>query len=90
MNAPSFGRRAQFLSFFESATGAAMVTVLLGGALGQFISCDVQNRVRERDFNDAWLKSRGEQALMARGSFSRRGERCSKRGREHQRRSSST
>jgi hypothetical protein len=57
------------VSFLESTTGTALITIFLGGVLGQFISCDVQNRLRERDFNETWLKSRGEQALAARKEF---------------------
>lgn len=59
------------MGFWQSGSGTALITVLLGGALGQFISCDVQNRLKEREFNDTWLKSRGDQALAARTEFMR-------------------
>ncbi len=45
------------------------MTIVLGGLVGQMISCDVQKRLRERDFDDTWLKARGELALAARKEF---------------------
>ena len=57
------------LTFLGSAGGAALVTVVVGGLAGQLISCDIQNRLKAREFNDAWLKARGDQALLARREF---------------------
>src|SRR5947208_267329 len=57
------------ISLLKSGTGTAFVTVLLGGLLGQFISCGIQNRVKEREFNDAWLKARADQALASRKEY---------------------
>jgi hypothetical protein len=59
---PGPPKKHAVLSFIESAAGTALLTVVLGGLVGQLISCDVQNRLRERDFNETWLKARGEQA----------------------------
>ena len=57
------------LTFLGSAGGAALVTVVFAGFAGQFISCNIQNRLKDREFNDAWLKARGDQALLARREF---------------------
>jgi hypothetical protein len=62
--------------FLESTGGAALVTVLLGGLLGQCITSQVQKGQRarehqqaldlkEREFKQTWLKARGDQALIA-------------------------
>lgn len=61
--------RSRFGEFLASAGGAAIVTVLLGGVAGQLISCNAQRRLQEREFNNAWLKARGDQALTARKEF---------------------
>src|SRR3954468_17795632 len=47
----------------------AIITVLLGGVFAQMISCDAQRRVQQREFNNTWLESRGDQALLARKEF---------------------
>jgi hypothetical protein len=51
--------------FLESSGGAAMITVVLGGIFGQVISLSIQKSVKERDFQQQWLKARGDQALEA-------------------------
>jgi hypothetical protein len=56
-------------TFVDSAGGAALITVLFGGVAAQLISCDAQRRVQQREFNNAWLKARGDQALLARKEF---------------------
>jgi hypothetical protein len=61
--------KSPLLDFVTSAGGTALVTVLLGGVVAQLVSCDAQRRSQERDFNNSWLKSRGDQALVARKEF---------------------
>lgn len=65
---PPQTRRA-LVDFVTSTGGAALFTVLLGGVAAQLISCDAQQRVQQREFNNTWLKSRGDQALLARKEF---------------------
>jgi hypothetical protein len=60
---------SNFGTFVTSAGGAALITVFFGGVAAQLISCDAQRRVQEREFNNTWLKSRGDQALLARKEF---------------------
>lgn len=62
-------RSNAFVDFLASAGGAAAMTILLGGVVGQLVSCDVQRRVQQREFNNGWLKSRGDQALVARKEY---------------------
>jgi len=50
--------------FLESTGGAAMITVLIGGLLGQLITWSVQKGLKEREFQEAWMKARGDQALV--------------------------
>lgn len=57
------------LDLLSSAGGTALVTVLLGGVVAQMISCDAQRRNQQREFNNGWLKARGDQALTARKEF---------------------
>jgi hypothetical protein len=57
------------LAFLGSAGGTALLTVLLGGVVAQMISCDSQRRSQQREFNNGWLKARGDQALTARKEF---------------------
>jgi hypothetical protein len=58
-----------FGDFVKSASGTTLITVLLGGVAAQLISCDAQRRAQQREFNNTWLKSRGDQALLARKEF---------------------
>lgn len=51
--------------FLESAGGAALVTVIVGGILGSLINAWVQNQLKERETNLAIVKARGDQALVA-------------------------
>ena len=62
--------------FMESTGGAALITVLLGGLLGQCITNQIQKgqkdrehqqavALKDREFQQAWLKARGDQALVA-------------------------
>ncbi len=41
--------------FLESSGGTALVTVLLGGLLGQLITSSVQVKQQEREFQQAWI-----------------------------------
>lgn len=54
-----------WLRLLESTGGAALVTVLLGGIAGSVITAVIQNGQKEREFQQEWLKARGEQALLA-------------------------
>jgi hypothetical protein len=51
--------------FLESAGGVAVITVLLTGTLGQCITSRIQEGEKEREFQQAWIKARGDQALVA-------------------------
>ena len=51
--------------FLETTGGAAIITVLIGGVFGQIISSSIQSTLKEREFQQAWLKARGDQALQA-------------------------
>lgn len=58
-------RRPWWQSFLESSGGAAFITVLIGGLLAQWINMYIQDATSTREFNNAWLKARGDQALAA-------------------------
>lgn len=49
----------------EPAVVAALVTVLIGGIAATAITGIIQWRAGVREFNQAWLKSRGDQALLS-------------------------
>jgi len=51
--------------FLDSNVIVALVTVLIGGLFGQCISASIQNSLKEREFQQAWLKARGDQALQS-------------------------
>jgi len=51
--------------FLDSRVVVALVTVLIGGLLGQCISASIQTSLKEREFQQAWLKARGDQALQS-------------------------
>jgi hypothetical protein len=51
--------------FLESAGGAALITVAIGGLFGTVLTAMIQVGLREREFQQSWLKSRGDQALVA-------------------------
>lgn len=57
--------KAKWLNFLESAGGTALISVLLGGLLGQMISCSIQKSQKEREFQQSWMQARGNQALVA-------------------------
>ncbi len=49
----------------ESTGGTALVTVLVGGIAGSVITGVIQTGQKDRDFQQEWLKARGEQARLA-------------------------
>jgi hypothetical protein len=51
--------------FFESKFAVALVTVVIGGLFGQCITAGIQSSLKEREFQQVWLKARGDQALQA-------------------------
>jgi hypothetical protein len=51
--------------FLESVGGAALITALVGGVLLELITWTVQRSLEKREFNNAWVKARGDQALSA-------------------------
>jgi hypothetical protein len=57
-------------AFLESSGGAALITVAIGGLLAQWINVHVQTATTEREFNNAWLRARGDQALTAYRDYS--------------------
>ena len=63
---PSWGDafKPRWQRFLESTGGTALITVLVGGILGQMITCSIQNSSKEREFQQAWMKARGDQALV--------------------------
>lgn len=63
-------RKPKWQRFLESAGGAALITVFVGGVLGQWITSTVQEGLKEREFRQAWMKTRGDQALLAYKEYS--------------------
>jgi hypothetical protein len=51
--------------FLETTGGAALITVLIGGIFGQWITSSIQAGADDREFQQAWLKARGDQALLS-------------------------
>jgi hypothetical protein len=64
-SAANKAKKPAWQRFLESPGGAAMITVILGGILGQWINLSIQESVKERNFQQDWLKARGDQALEA-------------------------
>jgi hypothetical protein len=56
--------------FLESVGGAALLTALVGGLVAQYITASIQRHAAKREFNNAWVKARGDQALTAYKEFS--------------------
>src|ERR1044071_8086338 len=59
------GTKPRWQRFLESSGGTAIVTTLIGGIFGAIISGIIQDGTREREFEQSWLKARGDQALVA-------------------------
>jgi len=57
--------RPRWQRFLESSGGTAVITVLLGGLLGQWINWSVQKGLKDREFQQQWMKARGDQALAS-------------------------
>lgn len=51
--------------FLETSGGTALITVLLGGMLGQLITWSFQQNQKEREFQQKWMEARGAQALVS-------------------------
>jgi hypothetical protein len=51
--------------FLESAGGTAVISVFIAGIATQIITCTVQTSLKERDTEQAYIKARGEQALVS-------------------------
>lgn len=62
---PAAPPKPRWLSFLESRSGTALITVVIGGLAGQLITCSIQNQMKDREFQQAWLQARGNQALVA-------------------------
>jgi hypothetical protein len=48
--------KSKLMQFFESASGAALITALVGGLLVQLIAVSIQRGIKEREFQQAWMK----------------------------------
>lgn len=60
---PEGKAKPKWLLFLESAGGAALITLLIGGILGGIITAIVQEYQKDREFQQAWLKTRSEMEL---------------------------
>jgi hypothetical protein len=58
-------KKPVWLLFLESNGGAALITAVLGALLVQWISGNIQRSLKEREFQQAWMQARGNQALAA-------------------------
>lgn len=58
-------RKPPWQLFLESSGGTAMITVLIGGIAASCVTAIIQSGSQAREFQDAWLKARGDQALIA-------------------------
>jgi hypothetical protein len=64
-NHPPGPGKHPLIQFLESAGGTAVISVLIAGIATQIITCSVQTRLKERDTEQAYIKSRGDQALVS-------------------------
>jgi len=62
---PGDSPRPWWQRFLESTGGTALVTVLVGGVAGSVVTGVIQDGQKDRDFQQEWLKARGEQARLA-------------------------
>src|SRR5260370_28730462 len=53
---PDEAPKSKLMQFFESASGAALITALVGGILVQLIAFSIQRGIKEREFQQAWMK----------------------------------
>jgi hypothetical protein len=61
--------KAWWQKILESGGGAALITVLIGGVLGQLISMNIQSNLSYRDFKQSLRKAQNDQALVAYNKF---------------------
>jgi len=57
------------IELLQTSGVTALITVVLGGAIGQYISCDIQTRLKEREFRQSWMKTAGDQAIAAHSQY---------------------
>ena len=57
--------KSAWLRFLESSGGTALITVVLGGIIGQLLAWSIQSGLKDREFQETWLKARGDQALVS-------------------------
>lgn len=60
---PERSERPKWLLFMQSAGAVALITVLIGGVFGGIITAIVQEYQKDREFQQVWLKARGDIAL---------------------------
>ena len=58
-------KSAWWKSFLQPSVLAALITVLIGGIMGNIIAGTIQAGAKEREFQQSWMKARGDQALLA-------------------------
>jgi hypothetical protein len=58
-------RRSWWQWLLESSGGTALITVIIGGLMGSLITAIIQIGIKSREFEQARVKSRGDQALVA-------------------------
>ncbi len=61
--------KSKWLQFLQSTSGTALITVVIGGIFGAIISGVIQWGAKEREFQQSWLKARGDQAMVAYKDF---------------------
>src|SRR6266480_3308905 len=52
-------------SLLQPSVLTALITVLIGGIMGNIIAATIQAGAKEREFQQTWMKARGDQALLA-------------------------
>ncbi|HUS10021.1 MAG TPA: hypothetical protein VMZ30_06100 [Pyrinomonadaceae bacterium] len=67
--AQSSGLKPWWQRLVESQGGTALITVVIGGIFGALISGIFQWGAKEREFQQSWLKARGDQAMVAYKDF---------------------
>jgi len=58
-------RKPWWQTMLESTGGTALITVIIGGLVGAIITGMIQSGAKDREFEQAWIKARGDQALIA-------------------------